>query len=324
MNRAGPRSPLRSLVSHPILSVGLLIAGVLAGMTVGRYLPVTYTAEARLAVVSATNNAYSIPGYPLAARQLASDYSRWVQNNATGGVWSPAGAVSVSASPIPDSAVIRVEVGARSQEEATRGAEKVSAALVKTVAEAQLEHDPTRAFEDFSRHAPTVALARAETQQAETAYNRAVGARASAAQQRALSTALQASRVKLAELELKQSAAAALYQRLYTDTSGASTLKQIVAAAAVGSPERTALARYGLLGGAVGLFLALLIAVAIDRRRDRRRPGHPAERAEFDDTGDPEAAIATTAVGDRPSDTAESANSRRSHPRSRRAEVDAR
>lgn len=330
MTRVGPRSPLRSLVAHPILTAVLAILGILAGIAAARSIPLTYTTEARLAVVSATNDAYSIPGYPLAARELAADYSRWVQNNATGGAWAPPGSVSVSASPIPDSAVIRVEVGARSQEQATQGAQQVSATLLKTVAGAQAQHDPQRAFRDFSRQAPGVALARAQLQQAETTYNRAIGAGASASRIRAAGSVVQKARVKLAELELKQNAAASLYQRLYSDTQGASTLKQIVPAAPVGTPERTAQMRFGVLGAAAGLFCALLLAVALDRRRDRRRGGEPVSSIAPADSQHSTGAMVTAPTaaagpGPGPRPDAKAPRSHlREHAPDRRAEADTR
>lgn len=277
MTRSGPQSPLRSLVNHPFITALLTILGIAAGIVAARALPVTYTAEARLAVVSATNNAYTIPGYPLAARELAADYSRWVQNNASGGTWAPPGSTSVSASPIPESAVIRVEVGAGSEAEAIKGAEQVSQALLKTVAGAQAQHSPQRAFDDFTKQAPAVAVARVEAQQAETAYSRAVGAKATKARIAATARTLRNARVKLSLLELKQNASGDLYRRMYADTQGASTLKQVVPATAVGSPERTALMRFGVLGSAIGLLIALLVAVGLDRRARRQADGSSAD-----------------------------------------------
>lgn len=320
MTRPVPsRSPLRSLVAHPLIVLLLVSLGAAGGIMVARAMPLTYTAEARLAVVSATNNAYSIPGYPLAARELASDYSRWVQNNAAGGTWSPPGAVSVSASPIPESAVIRVEVSARTPEQATQGAQQVSATLLRTVAEAQQRHDPERAFADFSKQAPGVALARAKVQEDETAYSRLVGAKAPPAQIRAAATTLRTARVALAELELRMNAAASLYQRLYVDTQGASTLKQIVPAALVGSPERTALMRFGVLGAAGGLLCALLVVVPLDRRRGRRATGGQAPASPTDG-----AATQESAPRQAPPEHVAPAAAERGHGHRRRAQVDTR
>lgn len=260
------RSPLRSLTARPVLALTLTALGVMVGVLAGYFMPVTHSAESRLAVVSATNNAYTIPGYPLAARELASDYARWVQNRASDGQWSPPGSTAVSASPIPDSAVIRVEVQAPTSQEAVAGADQVAQTLLQTVADSQAQHDPQRAYEDFRRQAPAVAQARARVQQAETAYSRAVGGEDPAARIDAASRALQQARVRLAELELQQNAAGDLYRRLYSDTQGVSALKVIAPAAPVGSAQRTAMMRYGVLGGGVAAFVALLLAVAADRR----------------------------------------------------------
>ncbi len=269
MTVAVARSPLRSLLAHPVIAVVITLAGLAAGLVAAALLPATHTAEARLAVVSATNNAYTIPGYPLAARELAADYARWVHNRATDGQWLPQGATNVQASPIPDSAVIRVEVEAGTPDEAVAGAAQVADTLVTTVREAHAQHDPEGAYAAWRRQAPAVAAARTAVQQAETVYGRAVAGNTTTAQVRAATTALQNARVRFAELELRQSAAEALYRRLYADTQGVSTLRQIAPAVTVGDPARSAFMRYGLVGAVAGGLLALVCAVLLDRRRAR-------------------------------------------------------
>lgn len=289
-----PRSPLRSLAAHPVIAFVLTALGLGAGAAAGYTLPVTYTGEARLAVVSATNNAYTIPGYPLAARELASDYARWVQNRSSDGQWSPAGSTAVSASPIPDSAVIRIEVQAGSPAEAVNGADEVAQTLVSTVSQAQSRHDPQRAYEDYRRQAPAVAQARAAVQQAESAHSRALGAEHTAARVEAAARVLQQARVRLAELELRQNAAGDLYRRLYADAQGASTLQIISPGAQVGTPQRTTTTRFGVLGAALGCFLAMLIAVARDRRARRKAASSAAPAAAERGQDHPQGAVRTS------------------------------
>ena len=106
-------SALRSLRRYWIAAVLLTLLTSAAGVSIALNRPPTYTAEARLAVGPDSNSAYSIAGFPTAARDLAANYARWVQNNATSGTWAPEGVSSVTASPIPESGVIRIETQSR-------------------------------------------------------------------------------------------------------------------------------------------------------------------------------------------------------------------
>jgi len=251
---------------HPVLVSVLLVLGLAAGIAVALVAPKAYTAETRVAVVPANTNAYTVAGYPVGARELAADYARWVQNRATEGSWAPPRASGVTSSPIPDSAVIRIEVAAKDPAAATAGADQVAKTLMDTVTEARAGHDPETAYKEFTSFAPKVAEARSAVQAAERAFGRA----SSEAARRAASDDLQKAQTELASIQLRQDAAGDLYRRLYVDIAGNSSLQVVSPAATQGNPQRTAMMRYGLMGLGAGGLLGMLTAVLLDRRRTSR------------------------------------------------------
>ncbi|MDO5627797.1 MAG: hypothetical protein Q4G43_05680 [Mobilicoccus sp.] len=265
-----PVAPLASVMRHKILVSILVALGAAIGVGLALLNPPPYLAEARVAVVPANTNAYSIAGYPLGARELAGDYARWVQNHGSDGEWVPEGVSAVTASPIPDSAVIRLEVEAATEEEARSGVEHVAQTLMQQVEEAGAQHDPERAYAQFEELSPQVASARATAAASENAYNRAVGAGAAVAQQNQLRQAWEDDLAALAQLQLRQDAVGQLYRQLYTDTAGNSNLELVAPAASQGNPMGAAMARYGVVGAGAGGLLALLLVVMMDRRSPRR------------------------------------------------------
>lgn len=265
-----PISPLTSLRRHWLLGAVLALLGMACGVGIGLLLPATYTAEARLAVAPNRNSAYTISGFPLAAAELAANYSRWVQNNAADGSWRPAGVDSVVASPIPDSAVVRIETTSRDETAAVAGAAEVAAKLEATVQEAQGRNNPDNAYKAFSDRAAEVAAAQTKVDAARTAYQRALGAGSAAqiqATQRALNTAL----TEHSTVQLRQDGDADLYRRLYADPQGISQLKRISEASSLGGDRRSMIQRGAVVGLVLGLALALVAATLADRRRVRAR-----------------------------------------------------
>lgn len=199
-------TPVGSTLRHWPLTLLLAVSGLVAGLLIGNSAPVTYRSEARLAVGPGSNSAYVIAGYPLAARDLAANYSRWVQNNARSGVWAVPGLTALSASPIPDSAVIRVEAEAEDPQLATKGAHLVAKRLVTVVGEQQRKNDPQRAFAQFQKLAPAVANAQAQLDSARTSKQK------------------HDARVRLATAQLARDAQGDLYRRLSSDPQAVSQL----------------------------------------------------------------------------------------------------
>lgn len=265
-------SPLGSMGRHWKLTAMCTLLGLVLGLLAALVLPRPHAAEARVAVVADTNNAYTIAGYPLAARELAADYARWVQNNASGGTWAPAGVSEVTASPIPDSTTIRIEVAGDSEQAAVEGADQVATSLVEEASQAQSVRDPEAAFEEYNKLLPALAEARADVDAAQATYGRAVGSNAAAATVRQARNALESAQVELSQVQLRTDAQAERYRRLYADTSGASTLKVIAPATSTGTGAESAFMRLGLVGAGTGFLVGFLLSVLRDRRRDAARP----------------------------------------------------
>lgn len=265
-------SPFEAMTRHWLVVLVVLAVAMLAGVGAAFVLPTTHRAEARLAVAPDGNNAYTIPGFPLAARELAADYARWVQNTSHEGA-DPAGeAVNVTASPIPDSGVIRIEAEAASPEEAVAAASEVAEQLEAAVREARKDHDPQVAYERFSELAPQVAQAQAGLDAAESAYGAAVAGGALPSQVQAAAAQLAVARTRLAEIQLQQNAAGELYRKLYSDTMGVTQLAVISPAAPAGDNRSALVQRGAVLGLGVGFLLALLLSFHLERRADGR-PG---------------------------------------------------
>ncbi len=132
-------SPGRSARNHWQLITVFCLLGVLLGAAFGFVRSPTYSAEERLVVgkTAQLSNLASVPGLDVAGESLASSYSRLVNTDEVqaatakklGGVLNG----SISASPIPDSPIVRLDATAPSQEHALAVAKAASAALVDAV-----------------------------------------------------------------------------------------------------------------------------------------------------------------------------------------------
>ncbi|WP_313021416.1 hypothetical protein [Mobilicoccus sp.] len=268
-DRLDAPGPLTSALHRWRLTVSLALVGLLLGLGAAWLAPVGYRAEARLAVAPDSDNAYAIAGFPLASRDLAANYARWVQNNATSGEWATPGVTSLEATPVPETAVIRIETQSPDQAAAVAGAQKVADHLVAVAKETQGQRDPQKAYASFQELAPKVAAAQAAVSEAESAYGRVRGSGSDATVAKA-TRELNDARTKLAELQLIQEGNGELYKRLYADTMGISQLKVISPAAATGDGVTSRLQRWGLLGLGAGLALGVALASLRDRRARRR------------------------------------------------------
>lgn len=270
---AGPVTPMTSLRRHWVVGTVLVVAGTALGAGAGALLPPEYTAEARVAVGSNDLTALAIPGYAYGAQELAASTSRYVGNAQVLGELDPvlggdaASVTGVSASPLPDSSIIRVEVTAVDAETAVRGTDALTTYLLEQADRVNSSTDTDELLEEFS------ALSR-QVAEAEAARTDAAAALAASP---AGSPAREAAREALVEgeasvdvLTAQQSALGARYEQA-TTASGITYQLRVVAGAALSSDTRTAaVQRYGVLGAGVGGLAALIVAVLLDRRR--RRP----------------------------------------------------
>lgn len=263
-------TPLQSLLRHWVSTTILIATGLAAGLAVALMSPVTYRAQERVAVVPSSTSAYALPGYPLGARELASDYARWIQNTIGTGDTPGAANGGVSASPVPDTSVILVEAEATSPDAAITAAAGASSSLRRAVSQAVQARSPEQAYKAFKTLQPKVAAAQTAADSAQAAYSSAVGAKASSAIVRQRSAALQSARIALAEVQLQQSANGDLYRQLYANTQANSQLKVVASASSAGNNRTSQLARWGLVGLGLGYVIAQVAAVTRDRRGTRR------------------------------------------------------
>lgn len=291
-------TPLAALRRHKLIAVLLVVLGAAAGVGYALQAPPVHTAEVRLAVAGESLTAQAVPGFALASQELAANYARYVNNaeaqtslDADLGV--ELGSVDeVTASPIPESNVIRIEVTARGEDTAVRAASQIAESLMTRVnAPDGRQADAEAALEEYTRISTEAAEAEQVSLSAEDALNNALG-RASSGSPRAgddipaLRNAAAAAAARLSVLQVQQEAVGQRYQTLIGDVDNAARLTTALAPTSRGDDRLVKAQRYGLLGLAVGAVLATLLAIALELRRGGSasagapRPVRPAEDTE--------------------------------------------
>lgn len=259
----GTSSPLASAARHWKLLAGATVLGAVVGGGVGLALPVQYTAETRLAVGAGNDSAYAVAGYPLAARDLAQNYARWVTTGAADGSWNQPDVTEIAANPIPESGVIRLEATSPDENAAVAGAAAVSEQLQQTVDEVMASAQPDTALQEFRKLSPQVIRAQSAVSAAENRFGRSPTA--------ANADALAEARAVLAEAELIQGAQGDRYRRMVSDPVSVSQLTEIAPAASMGSNRDTNI-QVGAAGGAgIGLIGAFIAGALRDFRGRRTR-----------------------------------------------------
>ncbi|STD04889.1 Capsular polysaccharide biosynthesis protein [Dermatophilus congolensis] len=264
----GTGSPLATAVRHWKLLVAATLVGGVAGGAVGAVMPGEYTAETRLAVAAGSDNAYAIAGFPVAARDLASNYARFVTNGASDGSWSQPGVSKITATPIPESGVIRVSATSRDEKAAMQGAEAVAKKLLSTVDAAMSTQKPQAALQEYRKLAPQVSKAWAQVSVAESTF----GKKPNAENAQALAQA----RAVLAEAQLIQNAQGDKYRQRVAEPSPVSQLQVIAAPSSLGTNSSSKVAFGAAAGAGVGLIVAFGVVAVRDLRgvRSRRSGRH--------------------------------------------------
>ena len=253
------------------LGVGVVVLpllGLLAGLGWFLVTPPSYTAESRLAVGEQTVSTIQIPGYVKATEELASNFARYVEDTPEIRDGLPDGGrgiSDISASPIPDSSVIRVEVVAATESAAVSGVNAVSQELLDQVAASGDDLGAAQqAFSDAylaystARDAADVAAGNVQALLADPRTDPGVLQAATAASDQAAAQA--------ALLDLRQQALGSAYRSAFADVADAPTLSTIVAASSATADSASRLQRdlvIGLLAGAV------LAGASVYRRRRR-------------------------------------------------------
>jgi capsular polysaccharide biosynthesis protein len=269
-------SPLTAVAQRPFLSVVVVLCFLAAGLAFGASRPVEHTAEARLVVGQLDVTAQAVPGFALATQQLAVTYSRLLASDRVREDVSAAlqgrtdGLLGFTASPIPESAIIRVEARALTPELAVAAADNAAGALVGQVRRLQSADPGATLLQDYVK-----ARAQAEAAEAEVVgLTRQVDA-AGAASRPGLEARLRDARIARDGAQLQAEVLRERYAQVFSGVSGAPLLSVSVAVLTTNSRSST-IQLYGLAGLAAGLLAALLLAVALSWRKARRAARAPA------------------------------------------------
>ena len=236
----------------------LVIIGLVVGLVLYLTTSSSYTAESRIAVGQETLSAIQVPGYVSATQKLASDYARYVQDTLSERKRLPdngRGVQSISASPIPESNIIRVEVRATTAAIATQDVKAVTQSLLHKVSGTnpdlqKAQQAFAQAYVDFRK-----AQDRADAADADVASLRASHSAAPSAIEAAQAAANEQS-AEAARLDLEQQALGANYRAAYSDAKDTPGLTVIKAASKGISDSGSRLQRDLLTGLLAGALLA--------------------------------------------------------------------
>lgn len=271
VSRSTLPGPIQSLGRRWWLAVILGLIGAIVGVAVGLSRSTRYTAEARLVVGAQDLSSFQVPGFALASQQLAADYARYVDDSSTTAsdlqtALGPAQKrlLSIGASPIAGSNVVRIEAVATSRVVAVKAAQTVADDLVT------ITHQ-VRGASGRAVLRKYMALSR-RTQRAEDALGRAkenlrtAGRSAVPAARRAVVSAT----ARADSLVLQKTTLGIKYQS-NQNTRPAENQLSIIRPAEISGDDRQHVAQLaGALGLLAGLLLALCLATLFERRRRRR------------------------------------------------------
>ncbi|WP_432558156.1 hypothetical protein [Granulicoccus sp. GXG6511] len=261
-------APLAVARKHWVRTTIITLVGGLLGGLIGLVLPPSYTAETRVAVGAGDLTSAAIAGFPTAADNLASNYARYVNNTGVAANTVAPG-VTLKASQIPDSNVIRIEAESRDSEEAKAGATAAANDLIDKVSNdsqnQQLQETNTKLDEASAAYG----TAYSEFQAAQNDLTRLQSPPVAPAGQ------INEARDRLARAKTAEGVAQARlsgYQvkltRLISEQSRAA---QLIVVREVGDPKSsrgTRMQQLGLLGLVGGFIVALIAARAAERRAD--------------------------------------------------------
>ena len=270
----GLPTPLTSLRHHPLLATLLCVLGLGLGLGSALVSPVTYTAEGRIAVGGNDLSAQALPGYALGSQELAASYARYVNNSAAQAGSNPAAGVTVQASPIPESNIIRVEGLAPTADQSVAAAKQASEALVAQVNAIKAQNDPAKVLDQVAQLSQEVARVQQTVDDAAGQVSRLQSEipQSATGLAQAKATLVQV-RTELATASVRRDAINDRYRGLVVESKTGVNLLEVRAAAVVKNDRSGTLQRYGVAGLGLGIVLALVGAVALDRRRYARSMG---------------------------------------------------
>ncbi|WP_432511350.1 hypothetical protein [Kineococcus sp. SYSU DK001] len=297
-----PKSPLKALADRWWIAAALVVLGGAGGAGLATLTPTTYTGEARVAVGSESLDARLVAGYSQASTQLAADVARYVNDAQARAALEPVmGAAAddvsqIAASPIPTSSVVRIEVRAGTPQAAADAAQAVAQQLSDQVnaVSGETSESLLTQYTDLSNR---VAAAQEAEEVARGNLASLIGAEADQAEIDAARGAVEQATANVAVLEVQQQALGTRYRNSVTNTPAAAGLRVVREGELVGSDASSTMQKFGLAGAVLGLLLALVLAVGLDRRRAARArrdepvplPGGGERTGGLDDVGAPRA-----------------------------------
>jgi hypothetical protein len=262
----------RSAAAHLRLIIAVALAGFALGAIYGLVRPPTYNAESRLIVgksITITNEA-ATAGLPAAAAQFASDYSRLAGTQAVDsdaakrlGVKSING--SISASPIPDSPVIRVDSTAPSQAGANNLANAGAQAIIDQV---NLINQTNQA--DLNTLITSYNQIEYQLQQ-ETYTENTLQAELDAGNS-AVQSQLSKAKAAVVTDNLEADAVASQYDDQYSPVQADAQVVTLMSGATPGGSDKLDYLGIGIVGGFFG---GIILGVALAALIDLRRPAPP-------------------------------------------------
>ncbi len=269
--------PLAAWRHHWILGVVAALLGAALGVGAAFVIPVTYTAEARVAVGAGDLTSGAIAGFPVAASQLASNYARYVNDRGVAATDLPEN-VTLSASQIPESNVIRIEVES-ADADAARSAANEAAQLLVDAVNGSGKTSATDVAADFEKAAKDDAAAQTDLAAAQHDLEAELAKdKPSKSRVKSLRSDVTDATAKAANTALTANALRQRYTNLVASGSTAANLQLIRTAEGLESNRTSLLARLGLAGLVAGAAVGLIIAVMIERRRVRSRSRRGARR----------------------------------------------
>lgn len=268
-------TPLAALRKHwvPALVLTLLLAVLGAG--VGALREPTYTGEARLAVGAGELSTLAIPGFPTASEDLASSYARWVTAVGVGEMTLPEATMSLSASPIPESNVIRIEATSKVRDVAVESADAAAAQLIEEIDRVERDNDPDVVLREVNSYTEELTRLSEEVARTKSDYEVAQRGRleeqVSEAEVEAKFEDYVDAQVKLDTENLEQAALQERYRRIVSDQTTEADLRSIGQGAVITDNDRASTAQFlGIVGFGAGVFVSLVASTVYERRRSRQ------------------------------------------------------
>lgn len=277
---------VRTLARFWLLSVPFTVVGVVVGVWLGSLAATTYTAEVRLGVGGQSLDAQTVPGFVFASKELAATYARYVDEaSATGqlqdslGVAAAGTITDVSASPIPESSVLIVEVQGVDEDDVRDGAQTIADSLVEQVSTAPAGEDAAAALAEFEQLSAEVAQQKVLVQSLQSELGRlealTLPLPAQVTELESVRGSLAEAQAQLDVLTLRQNATGARYSELSGQRNA--SLSIVREAEVVANDRNVRLLVSGVLGAAVGLGLALFVVRPTKRRSAAALDGPPLE-----------------------------------------------